>query len=75
MDAIVTELAANRLMYDECIQDEAQWAQNLEVYMRGLPRPGSMSETAPLLLHFKQWWQENFVSTSTMMTTPSTCSS
>jgi hypothetical protein len=37
MDNKVTELPANRLMYDECIQDQEQWAQNVEMYMRGLP--------------------------------------
>ena len=38
-------------MYDEGVQDQAQWTQNVEVYMLGLPKP--VSEAA---LHFKQWW-------------------
>ena len=32
MNVIGTELAANRLMYNEVIQGQKQWSQNVEVY-------------------------------------------
>lgn len=32
MNVIGTDLAANRLMYDEGIQVQEQWSQNVEVY-------------------------------------------
>jgi hypothetical protein len=40
-----TELAANRLMYDQGIQDQGQGqrAQNVQSYMRGLPKLASTS--------------------------------
>jgi hypothetical protein len=37
------------------IQDEEQWARNVEGYMRGLSNPGSMSAAAPILIPLKQW--------------------
>jgi hypothetical protein len=44
MDTTGKELDANRDILDLSIQDAEQWAQNVEGYMRGLPKPGSMSE-------------------------------
>ena len=44
MDATGKELDANRAILHLGIQDADQWAQNVEGYMRGLPKPGSMSE-------------------------------
>jgi len=32
------------------MQDQEQWAQNVQGYMRGLPKPGSMSKAAPILI-------------------------
>jgi len=29
--------------------------------MRGLPNPGSMSETAPILIQLKQWQEKKWV--------------
>ena len=39
MDAIRKELEANRASLDEGIQDEEHSAQNVQGYMRGLPKP------------------------------------
>ena len=47
MNAIGKEFEANRVILDEGIPDEEQWAQNVEGNMRGLPKPASMSEAAP----------------------------
>ena len=41
MDAIGKELKVNRVIQDAVIQDQEQWAQNVEGYMRGLPKQGS----------------------------------
>jgi len=49
MDAIGKELEEIRVIQD--IQDEEQWAQNVQGYMRGLPKPGSMTEDTPILIH------------------------
>ena len=46
MNAIGKEFEANRVILDEGIPDEEQWAQNVEGYMRGLPKTGSMFEDA-----------------------------
>ena len=35
------------------VQDEERWAQNVGGYMRGLLKPGSMSEAAPVLIQLK----------------------
>jgi hypothetical protein len=43
MDATGKELEANRAILDLGIQDEEQWA--VQGYMRGLQKPGSMSDT------------------------------
>jgi len=53
MDALGKEFEANMT-----IQDEEQWAQNVQGYMRGLPKPGSMSEAAPILIQLKQWQEK-----------------
>jgi hypothetical protein len=37
------------------IQDQEQWAQNVEGYKRGLPKPESMSEASPILIQLKRW--------------------
>ena len=50
MDAIGKELESNRAILDAGIRDQEQWAQNVEGYMRGLPKPGSMSEAALILI-------------------------
>ena len=42
-------------MLDAGILDQEQWAQNVEGYMRGLPKPGSMSEAASIFIQLKQW--------------------
>jgi len=53
MDAIGNELEANGSSW---MQDQEQWAQNVKGYnIRGLPKPGSMSEAAPILIQLKQW--------------------
>ena len=39
-DAIGKELEGNRAIQHVGIQDEEQCAQNLQGYMRGLPKPG-----------------------------------
>jgi hypothetical protein len=41
---------------------EKQWAQKVEGYMRGLPKPGSMSEAASILIQLKQWCEKKWVS-------------
>jgi hypothetical protein len=53
MDALGKYFEANMT-----IQDEEQWAQNVQGYMRGLPKPGSMSEAAPILIQLKQWQEK-----------------
>ena len=62
-DAIGKELEGNRAIQHVGIQDEEQWAQNVQGYMRGLPKPGSMSEAAPILIPLKQWCEKKWVST------------
>ena len=50
---------------DEGIQDEEQWAQTVQVqsgYMWGIPKPGSMSDDAPILIHLNQWQEKKWVS-------------
>ena len=44
------------------IQDEEQWARNVQGYMRGLPNPGTMSAAAPILIPLKQWCEKKLVS-------------
>ena len=60
------EPTCDRAILDEGrgIQDEEQWAQNVQGYMtmRGLPKPGSMSEAVPILFQLKQWCEKKWVS-------------
>ena len=49
------ELEANRAILDAGIQDQEQWAQKVQGYMRGPPKPESMSGAAPILIQLKQW--------------------
>ena len=59
MNEIETELETKRVILDLGSQDEVQWAQNVGGYMRGLLKPGSMSEAAPVLIQLKQWCDKN----------------
>ena len=61
-DATGKELEANRAILHLGIQDQEQWAQNVQGYMRGLHKPGSMSEAAPIRIQLKQWCDKNWVS-------------
>jgi hypothetical protein len=56
MDGIGKRLEADSAILDAGIQEQVQWAQNVEGYMRGFPKPGSMSETAPILIQLKPWF-------------------
>ena len=60
--SIRKELEANRVILDTVIHDEEQWSQNMEEYIRGLPKPGSMSESSQILIQFKQWCENQWVS-------------
>ena len=55
MDGIGKKFQTNSAILDAGIQDQEQWAQNVEGYMRGFPKPGSMSEAAPIPIQLKPW--------------------
>ena len=41
------------------MEDQEQWAQNVEGYMRRLPKPGSMSAAAPILFSWNSGVRTN----------------
>ena len=53
MHGISKEFETNRTILDADIQDQEQWAQNVEGYMRGLPNPESMTEAASIFIQLK----------------------
>jgi hypothetical protein len=44
--------------------------KNVEGYMRGLPKATSMSETAPILVQLKQWYDNKWVNMEHFKTVP-----
>jgi hypothetical protein len=48
---------------DSAIHDQEQWAQNVEGYVRGLPKPGSVSEAAQTLIPLDQCCDNKWVKT------------
>jgi len=56
METIAKQLESNRAILDQGrlddqgVQEQKQWAQNVQGYMRGRPKPESMSEAGPILI-------------------------
>ena len=55
---------------DSAIHDQEQWAKNVEGYVRGLPKPGSMSEAAQILIPLDQCCDNKWVSVEHFKTVP-----